>query len=201
MNFPVPIAVISSILGEYGPLPKVEAHWPLIEAALDAAGIYSPLCAVAAIATISVETGRFSPIKERGGPSYLTNLYENRKDLGNVNPGDGAKFQGRGFVPIVGRRSYEHFGREIGQDLVGNPDLALDPPVAAAILAVYFKDRDVRAVVDQQNWEMARRRVNAALTEWPRFIDVVTKFVSALKNPPPPPTVGTSQQAVQELDQ
>ncbi len=82
MNFPVSVAVISSILGEYGPVPKVEAHWPLVEAALDAAGIYSPLCAVAAIATISVETGRFSPIKERGGPSYLTNLYKTEQTSG-----------------------------------------------------------------------------------------------------------------------
>jgi putative chitinase len=199
MNFPVPSAVIASILGDYGPLAKVDAHWPLIESALDAAAIYSPLCAVAAIATISVETGRFSPIKERGGPSYLTILYENRADLGNVNPGDGAKFQGRGFIPIIGRRDYEHFGMETGKDLAGSPDLALDPAIAAAILAVYFKERDVRAFADQQNWEMARRRVNAALTEWPRFIDVVTKMVSALRNPPPS-SAGISQQPVEELD-
>jgi hypothetical protein len=101
MNFPVPSMVISSILGYYGPLAKVTANWPLVEASLDTAGIYSPLCAVAAIATISVETGRFNPTKERGGPTYLT------------------KFQGRGFIPIVGRREYEHFGMEIGKDLAG----------------------------------------------------------------------------------
>jgi predicted chitinase len=185
MNFPLPSTVIAAILGDYGPLAKIDAHWPLVEAALDAAAVYSPLCAVAVIATISVETGRFSPIKERGGPTYLANLYENRKDLGNVNPGDGAKFQGRGFVPIIGRREYERFGMEIGKDLAGNPDLALDPAIAAEILAAYFKERDVRSSADQQNWEMARRRVNAALTEWPRFIDVATKLASALQNPSP----------------
>jgi predicted chitinase len=198
MNFPVPRRIIASILGDYGPFAKVDVNWPLVEAALDAAAIYSPLCAVGAIATISVETGRFSPIKERGGPTYLANLYEDRKDLGNVNPGDGAKFQGRGFIPIIGRRDYEHFGMEIGKDLAGSPDLALNPPIAAAILAVYFEERDVRAFADQENWEMVRRRVNAALTEWPRFMDAVTKLVSALKNPPPS-TAGTSQ--IQELDQ
>jgi predicted chitinase len=200
MNFPLPSTVIAAILGDYGPLAKIDAHWPLVEAALDAEAIYSPLCAVAAIATISVETGRFSPIKERGGPTYLANLYEDRKDLGNVNPGDGAKFQGRGFVPIIGRREYERFGMEIGKDLAGNPDLALDPAIAAEILAAYFKERDVRSSADQQNWEMARRRVNAALTEWPRFIDVATKLASALQNPPPS-TVDTSQRAIGELDQ
>jgi predicted chitinase len=202
MNFPLPSTVVAAILGDYGPLSKINAHWPLVEAALDAAGIYSPLCAVAAIATIAVETGRFGPIKERGGPTYLANVYENRKDLGNVNPGDGAKFQGRGFIPIVGRREYERFGKEIGKDLAGNPDLALDPPIAAELLAAYFKERDVRTFADQENWEMVRRRVSAIVdrTEWPRFLDIATQLVSALKNPPPS-TASVSQQSAEELDQ
>ena len=193
MNFPVSCAAISAILGDYGPLEKVAANWPLVEAALDARAIYSPLCAVAAIATIAVETGRFSPIKERGGPSYLANLYEGRGDLGNVKLGDGSRYQGRGFIPINGRRSYEHFGREIGRDLAGNPDLALDPSVAAAILATLFLERQIRDYASQRNWEMVRRRVdrNSDVIEWPRFIDVATHLVAALENPPPQ-TAGAS---------
>jgi predicted chitinase len=184
MNFQLSHEIISAVLGEYGPLAKIEANWPLVEAALDAQGIYSPLCAIAAIATIAVETGRFTPVKERGGRTYLTNLYENRADLGNDQEGDGAKFQGRGFIQIVGRRAYEHFGSEIGRDLTVDPDQVLDPGVAASIFAVAFKERGVPVHADQQNWEMARRRVNPDLPELPRFMDVVTKLVSALKNLP-----------------
>jgi predicted chitinase len=191
MNFPVPAVVISAILGDYGPLEKVIANWPLVEAALDARAIYSPLCAVAAIATIAVETGRFSPVKEHREAPYLTNLYENRRDLGNVNLGDGLRFRGRGFIPIIGRRAYEHFGRQIGTDLAVNPDLALDPAIAAAILAVFFKDRGVHRSANEQNWEMVRRRVNGGLTGFTRFIDVATHLVAALKNPPPR-TLGAS---------
>ena len=183
MNFPVDVRVISLILGPYGPLQNVTANWPRLEAALVALGIYSDLCAVATIATVSIETGTFSPIKERGGPVYLTNLYENRVDLGNDEVGDGAKFRGRGFVQITGRWDYQHFGDEIGVDLVGNPDLALDPAVAAKILALYFEERKIRDYADAQNWEMVRRRVNGGLTGWPRFIDSVTKLVAALNNP------------------
>jgi putative chitinase len=197
VNFPVPTEVIASILGPYVPLARIEANWPLVEAALDEHEIYSPLCAVAAIATISVETGRFGPVKERGGPSYLTNLYENRADLGNDQPGDGAKFQGRGFIQIVGRRDYVRFGREIGRDLVANPDDVLDPAVAAAIFAVCFKERGVRVPADQQNWEMVRRRVNPALTGFPRFMDVVTKLVSALRYVPAT-AMKTSQETIND---
>jgi predicted chitinase len=184
MNFPLPIPLVSAILGPYGPLANVQANWPLVEAALDGCNIYSPMCAVAAIATISVETGTFMPIKERGGPAYLANMYEGRVDLGNVEAGDGAKFRGRGFVQITGRWDYEHYGREIGRDLVADPDLALDPAVAAAILATFFFERKIRDYADQQNWEMVRRRVNGGLTGWPRYFDAITRLVSALKIPP-----------------
>jgi predicted chitinase len=186
MNFPLQPEIIAAVLGPYGPLENVRTNWPLVEAALDRRGVYSPFAAVAAIATIAVETGTFCPIKERGGPSYLTNLYENRRDLGNVNAGDGAKYRGRGFIQITGRWDYEHFGAEIGKDLGNAPDLALDPSVAADILALYFHERHVQLYADQQNWEMVRRRVNGGLTGWPRFIDAVLKLVTALKNPPPP---------------
>jgi hypothetical protein len=192
MNFPLPPEIISAILGPYGPLQNVQNNWPLVETMLDGRGIYSPLCAVAAISTIAVETGTFCPIKERGGPAYLTNLYENRKDLGNDQPGDGVKFRGRGYIQITGRADYAHFGSECEVDLISNPDLALDPSVSAAILALYFEERQIGEYADQQNWEMVRRRVNGGLTGWPRFIDAVTKLVSALENPPPP--AGTSQE-------
>jgi predicted chitinase len=185
MNFPLSPEIIAAILGPYGPLDRVRTNWPIIEAALDRRGVYSPLSAVAAISTIAVETGRFYPIREQGGPTYLTNLYENRKDLGNVNPGDGARYCGRGFVQITGRANYTRFGSEIGKDLAANPDLALDPSIAADILALFFHERHIPEYADQQNWEMVRRRVNGGLTGWQRFIDAVTKLITALNNPPP----------------
>jgi len=191
MNFPLSLEIISAILGPYGPIENVTANWPLVEEALDKRELYSPLTAVAAISTIAVETGRFWPIKERGGPTYISNLYDNRKDLGNLTPGDGVKYCGRGFIQITGRSNYAHFGTEIGQDLENNPDLALDPAVSADVLALYFHERHVHVYADQQNWEMVRRRVNGGLTGWPRFIDAVTKLVTALNNPPPAAGIST----------
>jgi predicted chitinase len=185
MNFPLSVEIIAAILGPYGPTENVAANWPTLEAALDKRAIYTPFTAVACIATVAVETGNFSPVKERGGPTYLTNLYENRKDLGNVNAGDGVKYRGRGFVQITGRWDYSHFGQEISEDLLANPDLAMDPAVAADILALFFHERHIPLYADQQNWEMVRRRVNGGLTGWPRFIDAVTKLTTALNNPPP----------------
>lgn len=68
--------------------------------------------------------------------------YEGR--LGNTVAGDGAKFTGRGYLQIVGRASYSKYSQTLGVDLLANPDKALEPKVAASILAVWFKEREVK---------------------------------------------------------
>ncbi|MGH9716391.1 MAG: glycoside hydrolase family 19 protein [Candidatus Acidiferrales bacterium] len=185
MPLPVNIEQICAALGPGCPPDNVAANWPLVEAALGAQRVDSPMTSVAAIATIGVETGSFAPVKERGGPQYLNDLYDGRKDLGNTEPGDGARFRGRGFVQITGRWNYQHFGAEIGKDLVANPDLAMDPGVAAEIFAVFFRERGVRPFADAQRWDMVRRRVNGGMDGWPRFIDVIAKLRAALDEASP----------------
>jgi predicted chitinase len=66
--------------------------------------------------------------------------YEGRRDLGNVQPGDGPRYKGRGFVQITGRKNYARFTDILARtrgwqvDLVGTPALAADPAIAAFIL-------------------------------------------------------------------
>ena len=66
-----------------------------------------------------------------------------RKNLGNTEPGDGAKFIGRGFNGLTGRSNYQRYSdllRSNGTnaDLVANPKLLYDPEIAAEANALYF---------------------------------------------------------------
>jgi len=95
-----------------------------------------------ALATVHFEVDRtMQPIRERGSAAYFRKMYDIEGDnpqkarcLGNIHPGDGARFSGRGFVQLTGRRNYEDWSSRLGLDLAGNPDLVLQGPVAATIL-------------------------------------------------------------------
>jgi len=61
------------------------------------------------------------------------NAYEGRKDLGNISPGDGPLFKGRGFIQLTGRNNYTSMSKIFNVDLVGNPSLASNPALSAKI--------------------------------------------------------------------
>lgn len=136
---------------------NVAKYWPLIEHALAEQGILDLRTAIAAAATIYVEVGgRFKPI-----PEYASGAaYEGRADLGNVQPGDGVRYKGRGFIQLTGRSNYRNYGILLGVDLENNPDMALDPTISARVLATYFKQRKINVAAGRQDWVTARRTVN-----------------------------------------
>lgn len=112
------------------------------EAILAACAGWGAAWAAYALATAVVETAStMQPIKEYGGPAYFRRMYDiegNRpskaRELGNTVPGDGAQFAGRGYVQLTGRSNYTKATQALGHDLIGNPDLAMRPDVAAAIM-------------------------------------------------------------------
>ena len=61
--------------------------------------------------------------------------------LGNVNPGDAQKYKGRGMIQLTGRWNYEKVSKDLGIDLVNNPELlSTDPEVNAKVTAWYLKN-------------------------------------------------------------
>lgn len=97
------------------------------------------------------ETGsRMQPIIEQGGTAYFTNLYDIQgrrpgvaRSMGNTQPGDGAKYRGRGLVQITWKNNYARAGKLLGLDLVNKPDLALKPDIAAKIMFEGMTDASI----------------------------------------------------------
>ncbi len=99
-----------------------------------------------AMATAWHETAMtMEPITERGGTSYFEGLYDShrgntkgRRDLsrkmGNIDPGDGVKYRGRGYVQLTWRNNYRLAGDQLGIDLEGSPELACKTEVAYLVL-------------------------------------------------------------------
>lgn len=70
--------------------------------------------------------------KYERNPEKLANfVYGGR--MGNVNPGDGYKFRGRGYIQLTGRETYREIGKIAGLDLENDPDLAAKPENAVRI--------------------------------------------------------------------
>ena len=91
------------------------------------------------LATVKHETAdTMQPITEYGGRKYFDKYDTGKlaKALGNTPEadGDGFKYRGRGYVQITGRANYSKAGDWLKVDLLGNPDLALQPTIAAQIL-------------------------------------------------------------------
>ncbi len=165
----------------HAPAGNVEVFWPMIIQGLIDEGIHTAACEVAAAATIGTELPKFAPIQEMGPTAYFQR-YEGSKILGNTQAGDGYKFRGRGFIQLTGRDNYTRYGRLIGVDLVGNPDLALDPKAAARIFASYFRSRGVHLAAEGHSWLKVRRLVNGtnAATGLPNGIDRFMALVGKL---------------------
>jgi putative chitinase len=89
--------------------------------------------------------------------------YEGRRDLGNVQKGDGRRFKGRGLLQITGRANYERYGKAFGLDLIGNPDAAAEFSAAALTAAEYWRDHDLNRFADRDDGRSVTRGVNGGL--------------------------------------
>lgn len=120
------------------------------------------------MAQVAHETLGFQRLVEVGNKEYF-NRYDPKhnpkkaKILGNVKPGDGLRYKGRGFIQITGRHNYQMAGKALGLPLESNPKLASKPEVAAKIAVWYWKSRVKPAVDDYSDTIGVTSKINPSM--------------------------------------
>ncbi len=106
--------------------------------------VIPPVRAAAFLAQLAHESGEFRYMEELADGK----AYEGRKDLGNILPGDGPRFKGRGPIQITGRANYTAAGKVLGLDLAAHPETARTPEVGFRLAAWFWNSRGLNAHAD-----------------------------------------------------
>ena len=107
-------------------------------------------------------------------------VYGGRADLGNKEDGDGFKFHGRGCIQLTGRDSYERCGEAIGVDLIGQPNLLVEPLYACLSAGWFWNKKGLNVLADAQEYGQMTRRINGGLVGLDDRIVKITKAKQVL---------------------
>jgi predicted chitinase len=126
--------------------------------AMKEAGINTVRRIAAFLAQVAHESGNLRYFKELASGR----AYEGRRDLGNVNPGDGVKYKGRGPIQVTGRNNYAAAGKALGLDLINKPELAERGDVGFRLAAWFWNTRSLNKFADQgpSGFDTITKRIN-----------------------------------------
>jgi predicted chitinase/peptidoglycan hydrolase-like protein with peptidoglycan-binding domain len=135
---------------------KADAYLPHLNNAMSEAGINTPERQSAFLAQLGHESGDLRYMEEIASGRK----YEGRKDLGNVNAGDGMRYKGRGPIQLTGRANYRAAGEALGLDLENNPQRAADPDVGFRTAAWFWNSRKLNSFADSGDFDAITKRIN-----------------------------------------
>lgn len=114
--------------------------------------------------------------------------------MGNVRPGDGWKYRGRGPMQITGRNNYRQFFRAVGLSEDSDPDLLLQPALGAMSAAEYWCRLGCNELADLEEFTQCVIRVNGGTIGLASRNAYLTRLRQALAHPEP---VQSSARSVQ----
>jgi len=156
-------ALLLALYSRTAPAGRLELLGPALSQHLRANEIWSALRIQHFLSQSSHETLGFKYLQELWGPTPAQVRYEGRADLGNVRPGDGKRYLGRGIFQLTGRANYRDFGAKVGLPLEIEPARAAEPVVSVQIAVAYWLDRNINVRADADDLEGVTRKVNGGL--------------------------------------
>ncbi len=161
-------------------MPKIsvtaEGYLPYMNAAMDEGLINTPLRQAAWLGQIAVESVQLRYMLEVADGS----AYEGRKDLGNIYPGDGVKYKGRGPIQITGRKNYTACGIALGLDLVNHPEILEQVDQGFRGSVWYWVVHGLNQLADIPDYHQITYRINGGYTDWLQRLSFYTDACNVL---------------------
>lgn len=123
--------------------------------------IDTPKRIAAFLAQIAHESGELRYMEEIASGA----AYEGRKDLGNIHPGDGVKFKGRGPIQITGRANYLMCSRDLYGDerLLEHPQYLSTPLDGCMSAAWFWQRKNLNDLADAGDFIRITKLINGGL--------------------------------------
>ena len=118
--------------------------------------INTPLRWAHFIAQVAHESGEFKYTEEIASGAN----YEGRKDLGNIQTGDGKKFKGRGLIQLTGRNNYQSYKDDTNIDVVNSPELLAMPYNAIASACWFWGKKGLNKLADNDAFKTITKKIN-----------------------------------------
>lgn len=116
---------------------RLDPHLPYIAPALEWGAIDTPDRIAAFMAQLAHESGEYRYMREIADGSD----YEGRVDLGNIEPGDGRRYPGRGAIQVTGRAAARRAGEALGVDFEEHPEKMELPEWATKVSVWFWNDK------------------------------------------------------------
>jgi len=97
-------------------------------------------------------------------PEKIANkVYAGRMGNGDEESGDGWKYHGRGLIQLTGKDNYANCGSSLNLDLLGNPDLLLEPKYATLSAGYFWNRKQLNLLADSKDYDTMTKRINGGL--------------------------------------
>lgn len=103
-------------------------------------------------------------LHESGSLNYKEEIatgdaYENRSDLGNIYPGDGRKYKGRGLIQLTGRSNYKKYKDEISDNVIDYPTVVASK-YSADVAGWFWDKRNLNKFADKEDFVKITKKIN-----------------------------------------
>jgi putative chitinase len=132
---------------------------PFLDAACTEAEIVTPLRLAAFLAQLAHESAELRYFEEIASGAE----YEGRLDLGNLMPGDGSRYKGRGPIQLTGRTNYRAAGVALGLDLEAHPEQVATPAVGFRVAGWFWTSHRLNVLADVGHFRSITRVINGGL--------------------------------------